>query len=198
MSRRVSIGIAIVMVAVGKTFGATPKPIIPRARGPVLVGWSCATTGATSLALLKPDIVRALARVDAAERQGDRAFEIDLDGRDGPEALVPLTCSATGNCTWAVFSVRPARFRGVVLGAGLYVRRQARGWAEITGYTHMSACEGELVTYRFVRGRYRAVGSGLNIQRYSDLYNVPTYFRNPGLACDVEENPSARCGPLLK
>jgi hypothetical protein len=86
---------------------------------------------------------------------GDRAFAFDLDSDRKPEYIIPLTCSAVGNCAWGIFSVNPARLLGVVHGADVYIRQRIGRWSAITVYIHNSCCDGFLDTYTFKNRRYR-------------------------------------------
>src|SRR5687767_14354876 len=53
----------------------------------------------------------------------DRALAFDINADRKLEYFVPLVCGATGNCTWGVFSVNPAKFIGIVAGQYIYIHR---------------------------------------------------------------------------
>jgi hypothetical protein len=85
---------------------------------------------------------------------GDRAFAFDLNGDRKPEYILPLTCSAVGNCAWGIFSVNPARLLGVVHGENVYIRRRTGRWSALTVYIHISSSDGLLDTYVYRNRRY--------------------------------------------
>lgn len=84
----------------------------------------------------------------------DHAVRYDLDGDRKAELFVRLSCGATGNCTWGVFSDYPARSRGVIGGWFFYVHRRAGGWSKLTGYARMGGMDGVVYTYANRGGRY--------------------------------------------
>ncbi len=84
----------------------------------------------------------------------DYAFVHDLDGDGRGELFVRLSCGATGNCTWGVFSDRPARRRGRIGAWFFYVHRRAGGWSALTTYTRMGGEDGVVAGYAYRRGRY--------------------------------------------
>jgi hypothetical protein len=90
---------------------------------------------------------------------GDRAFRFDLNADQQPEYFVPLDCGGTGNCVWGVFAVNPARELGLITGQYLYVHRLKGGWPEVVTYSHLSAVEGSLTTYRFSKRHYSQIGT---------------------------------------
>jgi hypothetical protein len=94
-------------------------------------------------------VVQAALKRDYAGVQAwaDRAFAFDLDGDHRSEYFVPLVCGATGNCTWGVFALSPARFLGVVNGEYIYLHKRMGRYPDIVSYGHMSSAEGILSTY---------------------------------------------------
>ena len=64
-----------------------------------------------------------------------------------PEYFVPLDCGATGNCTWGVFALNPARLLGFLGGQNIYVHKHAGRYPDLITYSHLSAAEGLLATY---------------------------------------------------
>ena len=98
----------------------------------------------------------------------NRAFAYDLNGDGRPEYIVPLQCSAVGNCDWGIFTVGPLRLIGNIPGEYLYIRRRTASWAAITTSGHISVSESELRSYAMRGGRYTEVGS-----RFSEKAEVP-------------------------
>jgi hypothetical protein len=72
--------------------------------------------------------------------------------------FVPLNCGATGNCTWGLFTVNPARSIGEVNGQYIYAYASTTGWPVVVSYTHMSVAEGILSTFVVRHGRYKWLG----------------------------------------
>jgi hypothetical protein len=65
-----------------------------------------------------------------------------------------LGCGVTGNCTWGVFSDRPARFRGTFTAWFFYIHRRAGGWNALSTYTRVGGEAGEIATLANRRGKY--------------------------------------------
>jgi len=117
--------------------------------------WNCAKTSARPSGSLNNILQVALRREDdQPPRYGDRAFSFDLNGDRRAELFVPLTCGATGNCSWAVLTPNRPRLLGIIFGYSLYVHRLRRRWPVIITYGHLSAVEGSLSTYHLVDGKY--------------------------------------------
>lgn len=85
---------------------------------------------------------------------GDRAFAFDLNGDSKPEYFVPLYRGATGNVAWGLYSLSPVRQLSLLDGMYIYVHRARGRYPVIFSYTHMSAWEGYITTYRLRKGRY--------------------------------------------
>lgn len=140
-----------------------------REKSVVRFDWNCASPATYPTAKLSGSVHVALAReTNALPRDADRAFTLDLNGDRKPEYFVPLTCGATGNCNWGVFGLKPDRLLGVVNGQYVYVQRGTGRWPEVITYGHLSAVEGSLTIYRFVRGKYVPFGNGYPIN-HGDL-----------------------------
>ena len=84
----------------------------------------------------------------------DGAFAYDLNGDGRQEYFVRLNCGATGNCTWGIFSDRPARLRGTIDAWFFYIHRRNASWNALTTYTREGADEGIIATFRNRNGRY--------------------------------------------
>jgi len=84
----------------------------------------------------------------------DYAFAYDLDGDRRAELFVRLSCGATGNCTWGVFSDYPAWRLGVINAWFFYVHRRAGGWSALTTYTRAGGENGYVAAYAYRGGRY--------------------------------------------
>jgi len=123
----------------------------------VVVDFDC-----TSIALLEQPDLRALAQQALTSlpdkdltNWADRAFAYDLN-RDGrAELLVPLSCGATGNCSWAVITTSPSRLLAVVRGGRLYFREAGNGWSNICGYSALGAGFGVVENFVVTENRYQ-------------------------------------------
>jgi hypothetical protein len=155
--------------------------------------WNCASPSAYPKGELGR-IVRASARREnvEVEAEADRAFVLDLNGDRKPEYFVPLVCGVTGNCTWGVFALNPARSLGIINGQYVYVHRGAGHWPTMITYGHLSAAEGSLGTYRFSRGRYAHTGDSYPVgpaDRTLEIQNVqgrrmPKFLEAARAACE--------------
>lgn len=126
--------------------------------------WNCAETSARPSGSLNSILQTALRREDdQPPRYGDRAFTFDLNGDRRAELFVPLTCGATGNCSWALLATDRPRLLGIILGEYLYVHRLRGQWPVIIAYGNLSAVEGSLATYHFLNGKYVSLGSSYAI-----------------------------------
>jgi hypothetical protein len=130
---------------------------------------------------------------DGPAKYGDRAFPFDLNGDGSAELFVPLTCGATGNCTWAVLSTRHRRVFGILGGQDIYVHSLRGRWPVLVTYAHVSAVEGSLYTYRFRDGRYTRVARSyaINHGNYElDVqgglgHRLPSFLGRARKACEV-------------
>lgn len=84
----------------------------------------------------------------------DGVFAYDLNGDKRPEYFVRLACGATGNCTWGIFSDRPARLRGTFTAWFFYIHRRSASWNALTTYTREGLDQGVIATLRNRRGKY--------------------------------------------
>jgi hypothetical protein len=84
----------------------------------------------------------------------DDAFAYDLNRDGSKEYFVRLSCGGTGNCSWGVFSDKPARLRGTFTAWFFYVHRRAGSWSALSTYTREGGDQGEIATLAFKRGRY--------------------------------------------
>ncbi len=82
------------------------------------------------------------------------AFMFDLKGDGRQEYFVRLACGATGNCTWGIFSDRPARLRGTFTAWFFYIHRRGGAWNPLTTYTREGGDQGVIATLRNRRGTY--------------------------------------------
>jgi len=155
--------------------------------------WNCAETSWHPSSRVRVLVQDALRRHDnGPPRYGDRAFAYDLNDDGQREVFVPLTCGATGNCSWAVLATKNARLLGIVGGENLYVYRGHRQWPVIIAYGHVTAVEGELLTYRFRHGRYALAGKSYAINHGEyDLdvqggrgHKMPLFLQRAREACE--------------
>ena len=122
--------------------------------------WNCSSPAAYPASSLNRIVRSTMKRKDfsGAGAWGDRAFVFDLNSDGKPEYFVPLGCGATGNCTWGVFSRKPARLLGLLGGQYIYVHKCGGRYPDLITYTHMSASEGILATYSFRKSSYVWLG----------------------------------------
>ena len=85
---------------------------------------------------------------------GYSAFAYDLNGDGRNEYFVPLSCGGTGNCLWGIFSIRPARLRGVFGAWFFYIHRRIGSWSALSTYTREGGDQGDITTLVSRRGRY--------------------------------------------
>jgi hypothetical protein len=84
----------------------------------------------------------------------DKAFSFDLNSDGRKEWFVPLSCGATGNCTWGIFSDGPARFRGKFTAWFFYIHRRAGSWNTLSAYEREGGSQGVVTTLSNRRGAY--------------------------------------------
>ena len=120
---------------------------------PIQVSFVCATPRA-----IPPD-VHAIARKIMATRQDqsvanyDRAAVVRLGDPPTDVYFIPLSCGATGNCTWGVVASSPGRALGVLDGAVIRFSL-GPGWPAIEAFTHLGAGEGDLETLEYRDEQY--------------------------------------------
>jgi hypothetical protein len=124
----------------------------------------------------------------------DRAFAFDLNGDHKLEYFVPLDCGGTGNCTWGLFGLNPARQLGIIVGQYIYVHQIEGQWPTLVSYSHLSAIEGSLTTYHFSQLRYKPFGSRYPVNQggpASDIQaggnKLPAFLDKAKSACDPAE-----------
>ncbi len=144
-----------------------------RAKAKVIMwaDWDCLTSSYPK-AELKSVVRRAMNQITYPVTWGDRAFAFDLNGDKRPEYIIPLGCSAVGNCAWGIFSLKPARLLGIVHGENVYIRQRVGKWSAITVYIHNSCCDGFLDTYTFNNRRYRKLAGEYYV---TGNYNLPGF-----------------------
>ena len=97
-------------------------------------------------------------------------FAYDLNGDGRREYFVRLTCGATGNCTWGIFSDRPAKLRGTFTAWFFYIHRRTGSWSALSGYIREGGVDGVIVRLRNRRGTY-VLRSETNDHGYQDNYH---------------------------
>lgn len=148
--------------------------------------WNCALPSAYPGAKLDRVVRAALKREDVGIKTwADRAFVFDLNGDRQPEYFVPLICGATGNCSWGVFALNPARLLGVLGGEYIYVYKRAGRYPDIITYTHMSVSEGILATYSFRKRSYAWLDDEYPIDVRGGIYGnkMPKFLDKARLGC---------------
>src|SRR5437773_11041344 len=100
-------------------------------RAAMVLDFACASSVQLPASALAGVVQSALAGVGDAvvATWGDRAVAQDLNGDGYAEYLVPLTCGATGNCTWGIFGNSPVRQLVTVTRVCLQVSFACHGWA---------------------------------------------------------------------
>ena len=86
---------------------------------------------------------------------GDRAVAVPLHSSGTPMYFVPVSCGATGNCTWGIVATSPVRSLGVTVGAVITVERHGSQWPRIRAFTRTGAGEGDLDTFEFATSEYK-------------------------------------------
>jgi hypothetical protein len=183
------LGLLIFLIATALIQANAQTQNWPNFRGKSLVkfDWSCATPAAYPSARLTRVVNRAMKQNEFGGfgSWADRAFAFDLNGDHKLEFFVPLDCGGTGNCTWGLFALSPARQLGIIVGQYLYVHRVAGQWPDLITYSHLSAVEGSLMTYRFGQRGYRSFG--------------PRYLINQGNSgSDIEPGVNNQLPPFLE
>ena len=163
-------------------------PVDTSARVMVAVDFECASAAGFPRKTLRKVVRLALSRTgDHGQKWADRAFRYNLDQLGRQEYLVPLSCSAVGNCAWGVFAVRPARLLGIVYGEFLYPRKPLARWPAITTTSHLSASDSMLVTYCFRGGRYVECSRPREISAYRG--DEPKFMDRVQPRCDPGWRP---------
>ena len=150
--------------------------------------WNCASPAAYPKARLD-GMVRATMKREGFEGGGtyaDRAFVFDLNGDRKPEYFVPLICGGTGNCTWGVFGLNPARGLGLVNGQYIYVHNGAGRWPDMIIYGHFTASEGHLGTFSFRKEQYVWLGDSYRTEVRGGIYGnpIPGFLKKARAACE--------------
>lgn len=142
--------VIVLMVGISSAIPQTkPAPYIK-------FNWGCSGQKAYPKKTLEK-IVRSTMKEEGFEdfgTWGDRAVALDLNGDRKAEYFVPLDCGGTGNCVWGLFASAPARKLAMITGKDIYVQKVQGRWAELVVYSHFSAVEGSLATYRMSKGKY--------------------------------------------
>jgi len=154
---------------------------------------NCTDTDSFPKTELKRIVSDAIPKADRGNGTwGDRAFIYKLTPKSNIY-FVPLVCGGTGNCSWRLYSVKPTKYLGEISAMGVYTYKSASGWPTILTYTHMSAVEGFLTTYKFRNGRYRKVGSDYltdtHGSKFSEFFSgkrvnpIPKFLENTHILC---------------
>jgi len=128
----------------------------PAHRAAVVFEFECASPAKFPASALSDAVRSALVRVGdtGVATWGDRAVAQDLNGDGHAEYLVPLACGATGNCTWGIFGISPARQLGTVSGARIQVSFSSLGWARLVAYSSLGAGQGLSQVFEMRGHRY--------------------------------------------
>jgi hypothetical protein len=171
-----------------------PSPILAQnrrwrqIRGKPLVqfDFNCASPSVYPRARLDK-IVRAALKKDypGIITWADRAFVFDLNGDHKVEYFVPLVCGATGNCTWGVFELNPAKLLGILNGQYLYLHKRLGRMPDLIIYGHISSSDGTLETYSFRRGQYVLLGDRYQTSvSISGEDNMPRFLKRARKGCN--------------
>jgi hypothetical protein len=109
---------------------------------------------------------REVSPCDSAFCGGTFAYDLNGDGKK--EFFVRLSCGATGNCTWGVFSDNPARQRGIFTAWFFYIHRRAGSWSALSTYTREGGERGVITTLAYHRGRYVQTSERIEHGDYRD------------------------------
>lgn len=161
---------------------ATKGPRDARARVTAAIQFECAKPEALAKAGLRRALKATLRRRNTGVRLWvDRAFAYDLNGDSKSEYVVPLDCSAVGNCCWGVFAANPARLLGIVYGETLYPRKCIGQWPAVTTASHISASEAMLATYCFRNDRYKQCSQAYEVSACK--HNEPRFMERVQPVC---------------
>ncbi|HET6977883.1 MAG TPA: hypothetical protein VFI24_16260 [Pyrinomonadaceae bacterium] len=94
-------------------------------------------------------------RCDSEFCHGVFAYDLNADG--SKEYFVRLSCGATGNCLWGIFSDRPARLRGTFTAWFFYIHRRTSSWNALSTYTREGGDQGVIARLRNRRGQYMQI-----------------------------------------
>jgi len=125
-------------------------------------GFVCAqpdTAISTELRLIVADLMSKYGH-QGGNPWPDRSVQLRLRAVDTVVHMIPLSCGATGNCTWGILATSPARTLGVVDGSVIHVQDTEAGWPNIDAYSGYGAGEGDLTTYVFRDDSYRKLEVG--------------------------------------
>ena len=149
--RRVGRGLAVAILAVA-TRGGSVSP----ASDVVTFGFVCADPKVTWPAGVKQVVSDLMAKHgdDGVAKWGDRAVPVRLRRADALSYFVPVSCGATGNCTWAIVASSPARSLGTATGAVIFVKTGGREWPSVNAFSTMGAGQGAIETLEFSSDAY--------------------------------------------
>lgn len=135
------------------------------------------------------------------------AFAYDLNGDGRNEYFMRLGCGGTGNCTWGIFSDRPARLLGTFEAWFFYIHRRAGGWSTLSTYTREGGDQGVIATLSNRKGKYIQTSERTERGYYG---NSQPFLKRMGVPkCDISSaaqqrhadresasllSSSARCG----
>ena len=140
-------------------------------RRPAGFGFICAQPDARISSDFRQVIAPLMAEFGAkgVAAWGDRAVPVSLS-TNSTQLLVPLSCGATGGCSWAILASSPARSLGVIGGSIITVRAVPGGWAIIDVFMSDGPGEGCVTSYEFHDGHYRKVVVGKLKPAEADWY----------------------------
>lgn len=84
----------------------------------------------------------------------ESAFAYDLNGDGRKEYFVRLSCGATGNCTWGIFSDRSAKLRGIFTAWFLFIHKRTGSWSKISTYAREGGDQGIIAFLAYRRKEY--------------------------------------------
>ena len=85
----------------------------------------------------------------------DKIYIVDMNLDNLPEYIVPISCGATGNCTYIIVTNGPPRIIGEIGAELIIFKPSKKGWPDITVYWHMGAGDGIVWSYTFKDGQYQ-------------------------------------------
>jgi len=164
-----------VILGISIPTAAAQKPKRPKVVA--AFGFECQTNTFPRRKLRKL-IQTALARVknEGASGVGEYAVGYDLDGDGAKEYFAALRDMGVGdNYIWGVFSVKPARYLGLIRAERIYIHRRVGRWPVLSAHWHESVSESYISTFSFRKGKYQESRKGFLVSTAKN--NEPEYSR---------------------
>lgn len=128
------------------------------------------------MSLIQASLQQAKSPCDDISCQGVFSYDLNRDGQN--EYFIRLTCGATGNCKWGVFSDKPARRRGTFTAWFFYIHETKNNWATISTYTREGGDKGVIGRLTYRRGKYSLISER---HESGDFDNPQPYLKKMGV-----------------